>query len=75
MIQILRLHRARRDELIASYLAGLHDGGISNDWAGWLRGRSHTWGDPMAANKWKIMLNGPTVTHMWRLPSYWRGSD
>ncbi len=69
------VHRARRDELIASYLAGLHDGGISNDWAGWLRARSHTWGDPMAANKWKIMLNGPTVTHMWRLPSYWRGRD
>lgn len=66
------VHLAQRDELVASYLAGLNDAGISNDWAGWLRARSETWGNPMMANKWRLMLNGPTLAQMWRLPDYWR---
>lgn len=66
------VHMAQRDELVASYLAGLNDAGISNDWAGWLRARSETWGSPMVENKWRVMLSGPTLAQMWRLPDYWR---
>ena len=69
------VHRAQRDELIASYLAGLDDAGISNDWAEWLRARSETWGNPMLQNKWNIMLNGPSLRTMWRLPDYWHNAE
>ncbi len=66
------VHLAQRDELVASYLAGLNDAGISNDWVGWLRARSQTWGNPMVENKWRIMLSGYALAQMWRLPDYWR---
>lgn len=68
------VHLAQRDELVASYLAGLNDAGIDNDWVDWLRARSETWGDPMLEKKWKIMLGGPTLAQMWRLPAYWRSA-
>ncbi|MEX7470764.1 MULTISPECIES: hypothetical protein [Mycobacteriaceae] len=69
------VHMAQRDELVASYLAGLNDGGVSNDWAAWLRARSVAWSHPMLENKWRIMLSGPTLAQMWRLPDYWRDAE
>lgn len=69
------VHKARRDELVACYLAALDDAGISNDWAEWLRARTKTWGNPMLENKWRVMLQGPILAEMWRLPAYWRSDE
>lgn len=70
--QTAAVHLSQRDKLVGSYLAGLDDGGVSNDWVGWLRGRIQEWGDPLLMNSMTIQLAGPTLKMMWMLPHYWK---
>ncbi|WP_084020273.1 hypothetical protein [Mycobacterium avium] len=78
--------RILRDELAASYRAGLAAGGETNDWLGWYRTRAARWDIPGSAeNSWYAWIKGQVDTRirqlimepqrltvaMEQLPTYW----
>ncbi|EUA41035.1 hypothetical protein H7I87_18370 [Mycobacterium timonense] len=78
--------RIVRDELAASYHAGLAAGGETNDWLGWYRARAAQWDIPGSAeNSWYAWIKEQADTrirHLWcepqrlidaiqQLPTYW----